>query len=333
MPATVKLQSVVVADRAGAGRGQRGQQPVAVGRSGRTRSAGPAPAPGPAPAAGSRVSPRRSASACDTPAAATSALVCATKCATPARIIRCTSAPLGSVGRHPVHAGEQQRVVGQQQLRPGRRPPRRPWPARSRRPAAPGHRPAGSPQVSPTASQDSAAVQVQGPSARQVRHSGTLLPDGPRGGYGTVCRSRRSREHSRLDGAFGYCAAGCSASSTYHHRRAQCRNLPKLVWLFIVLLLADIGSIAWLVPAATGWRPSNLPTGIRARPVPGTTAGTVAAATAETTGTAQPVGRAAAATPAASGCRRTRRGPHGLRRAAERPIAEPRPPLARAATG
>lgn len=28
---------------------------------------------------------------------------------------------------------------------------------------------------------------------------------------------------------------------------ALCRNLPKIVWLLIVLLLADIGSILWLV--------------------------------------------------------------------------------------
>ncbi|HEV7205416.1 MAG TPA: PLD nuclease N-terminal domain-containing protein [Jatrophihabitans sp.] len=28
---------------------------------------------------------------------------------------------------------------------------------------------------------------------------------------------------------------------------SQMRNLPKLAWLFIVLLLPDIGSIAWLV--------------------------------------------------------------------------------------
>ncbi|MEO6886943.1 MAG: PLD nuclease N-terminal domain-containing protein [Jatrophihabitantaceae bacterium] len=27
----------------------------------------------------------------------------------------------------------------------------------------------------------------------------------------------------------------------------QCRNLPKLAWVFIVLLFADIGSIAWLI--------------------------------------------------------------------------------------
>lgn len=28
---------------------------------------------------------------------------------------------------------------------------------------------------------------------------------------------------------------------------SQCRNLPKLAWLFIVILLMDLGSIAWLV--------------------------------------------------------------------------------------
>ncbi|MFL6163160.1 MAG: PLDc N-terminal domain-containing protein [Jatrophihabitantaceae bacterium] len=28
---------------------------------------------------------------------------------------------------------------------------------------------------------------------------------------------------------------------------ARCRNLPKLAWLFIVLLLPEVGSIAWLV--------------------------------------------------------------------------------------
>jgi hypothetical protein len=28
---------------------------------------------------------------------------------------------------------------------------------------------------------------------------------------------------------------------------ARCRNLPKLAWLAIVLLLPDVGSIAWLV--------------------------------------------------------------------------------------
>jgi hypothetical protein len=32
---------------------------------------------------------------------------------------------------------------------------------------------------------------------------------------------------------------------------ANCRNLPKLLWLVIVILLADIGSIAWLVAGRT----------------------------------------------------------------------------------
>jgi hypothetical protein len=28
---------------------------------------------------------------------------------------------------------------------------------------------------------------------------------------------------------------------------AQCRNLPKMVWLLLVIVLVDVGSIAWLV--------------------------------------------------------------------------------------
>jgi hypothetical protein len=32
----------------------------------------------------------------------------------------------------------------------------------------------------------------------------------------------------------------------------QCRSIPKLAWVFIVLLLPDIGSIAWLV-AGKNW--------------------------------------------------------------------------------
>ena len=31
------------------------------------------------------------------------------------------------------------------------------------------------------------------------------------------------------------------------------RNLPKLAWLVIVVLLADIGSIAWLVAGRKHW--------------------------------------------------------------------------------
>jgi hypothetical protein len=33
-----------------------------------------------------------------------------------------------------------------------------------------------------------------------------------------------------------------------------CRNLPKLVWLLIVVVLVDVGSIAWLV-AGRSWVP------------------------------------------------------------------------------
>jgi phospholipase D-like protein len=42
---------------------------------------------------------------------------------------------------------------------------------------------------------------------------------------------------------------------------AYCRNLPKLAWLFIVLLLPDIGSIAWLV-AGRPW-PNQPGRGVR----------------------------------------------------------------------
>jgi hypothetical protein len=41
---------------------------------------------------------------------------------------------------------------------------------------------------------------------------------------------------------------------------SECRNLPKLVRLFLVILLMDIGSIAWLV-AGRNWnrQSANLP--------------------------------------------------------------------------
>lgn len=38
------------------------------------------------------------------------------------------------------------------------------------------------------------------------------------------------------------------------------RSLPKMAWLFIVIVLPDIGSIAWLAlgrPAFAGWRPGD----------------------------------------------------------------------------
>lgn len=45
------------------------------------------------------------------------------------------------------------------------------------------------------------------------------------------------------------------------------RNLPKMTWLFIVLLFPGIGAIAWLAlgrPLYAGWRPGD--TAARARP-------------------------------------------------------------------
>ena len=41
---------------------------------------------------------------------------------------------------------------------------------------------------------------------------------------------------------------------------ASARNLPKAMWLLIVLMLPDIGSIAWLLlgrPQRAGWRPGD----------------------------------------------------------------------------
>ena len=38
------------------------------------------------------------------------------------------------------------------------------------------------------------------------------------------------------------------------------RSLPKMAWLFIVIILPDIGSIAWLAlgrPQYAGWRPGD----------------------------------------------------------------------------
>lgn len=38
------------------------------------------------------------------------------------------------------------------------------------------------------------------------------------------------------------------------------RSLPKMAWLFIVIILPDIGSIAWLAlgrPQFAGWRPGD----------------------------------------------------------------------------
>ena len=66
-----------------------------------------------------------------------------------------------------------------------------------------------------------------------------------------------------LDGLFGfvllalwfYCVVDviCTDSS-------MVRNLPKMAWLFIVLILPDVGSIAWLVcgrPKGTKFQPGS----------------------------------------------------------------------------
>jgi hypothetical protein len=40
----------------------------------------------------------------------------------------------------------------------------------------------------------------------------------------------------------------------------RCRNLPKGIWLILVLILPDIGSIAWILqgrPERASWRPGS----------------------------------------------------------------------------
>jgi hypothetical protein len=47
----------------------------------------------------------------------------------------------------------------------------------------------------------------------------------------------------------------------------ECRNLPKIAWLLIVILLVDIGSVAWLVAGRTWNRDrTRLLAGTPARP-------------------------------------------------------------------
>ena len=108
---------VVGADRSRPGRGQRVDQLPARRRRGTNTTSLSSDSSGCGVQRPGRARPSRSASASDTPGSATSALVCATKWATPARIMRWTSAPFGSVDAHRVHRCEQQRVVREQQLR------------------------------------------------------------------------------------------------------------------------------------------------------------------------------------------------------------------------
>ena len=66
-----------------------------------------------------------------------------------------------------------------------------------------------------------------------------------------------------FDGAFGLILFGLwlfCIIDVITTPEGDCRNLPKLVWLFVVILLADIGSLAWLI-AGRNWnrRPADLP--------------------------------------------------------------------------
>jgi phospholipase D-like protein len=53
---------------------------------------------------------------------------------------------------------------------------------------------------------------------------------------------------------------------------ALCRNLPKGIWLILVIILPDIGALAWLLlgrPERASWRPGSSDYSSRpARPVP-----------------------------------------------------------------
>jgi hypothetical protein len=63
-----------------------------------------------------------------------------------------------------------------------------------------------------------------------------------------------------FDGAFGLLLFGVwifCIIDVITTPESDCRNMPKIVWLMIVILLADIGSIAWLV-AGRNWSSSAL---------------------------------------------------------------------------
>jgi len=51
---------------------------------------------------------------------------------------------------------------------------------------------------------------------------------------------------------------------------AMCRNLPKMVWIILILLLPDIGSLIWLLlgrPERASWRPGSTDYSAPRRPV------------------------------------------------------------------
>jgi hypothetical protein len=51
---------------------------------------------------------------------------------------------------------------------------------------------------------------------------------------------------------------------------ALCRNLPKMIWLMVVIFLPDVGSIAWLLlgrPERAGFRPGDTTYRASSRPI------------------------------------------------------------------
>jgi hypothetical protein len=66
-----------------------------------------------------------------------------------------------------------------------------------------------------------------------------------------------------FDGAFGLVLLGLwlfCIIDVITTPEGQSRNLPKLLWLLIVIILPDVGSLAWLI-AGRNWnrQPVNLP--------------------------------------------------------------------------
>lgn len=76
-----------------------------------------------------------------------------------------------------------------------------------------------------------------------------------------------------FDGAFGLVLIGLwlfCIIDVITTPEGECRNLPKLLWLLMVIILPDIGSLAWLI-AGRNWnrQPANLPyKGNRGTPPP-----------------------------------------------------------------
>jgi len=51
---------------------------------------------------------------------------------------------------------------------------------------------------------------------------------------------------------------------------AMCRNLPKMMWILLVLILPDVGALAWLLlgrPERASWRPGSTDYAKARRPI------------------------------------------------------------------